>query len=212
MMNRGGEHIWQDWYRQKEFSTDWTSNNLSIWIDLLGRFRQRPVKLLEIGSWEGRSAIFFLEFLQHSILTCVDTFTGGSEHISNAGYSIELDKIEGRFDANLKDYGGRVRKIKSTSALALSRLMAQNESFDLIYIDGSHKRDDVMIDSLLSWKLLNDGGVMIWDDYGGGDVDWPAEQLVSPAVDTFLSWNAGELREIHRGYQLAIEKISSKPD
>ena len=37
--------------------------------------------------------------------------------------------------------------------------------FDLVYIDGSHSAKDVLLDSLLAWRLLRPGGAMIWDDY-----------------------------------------------
>ena len=37
--------------------------------------------------------------------------------------------------------------------------------FDLIYIDGSHSAKDVLLDSLLAWRLLRPGGAMVWDDY-----------------------------------------------
>lgn len=39
------------------------------------------------------------------------------------------------------------------------------QQFDLIYIDGSHMRVDVMMDAVLAWPLLKAGGVMVFDDY-----------------------------------------------
>ena len=46
-----------------------------------------------------------------------------------------------------------------------AELVEAGRSFDLIYIDGSHRRDDVMVDSLLAWSLLREGGFIIFDDY-----------------------------------------------
>src|SRR5689334_22074915 len=36
---------------------------------------------------------------------------------------------------------------------------------DVIYVDGSHARNDVIVDSILAWRLLRPDGLMIWDDY-----------------------------------------------
>lgn len=38
-------------------------------------------------------------------------------------------------------------------------------SFDLIYVDGSHIYDDVVNDLYEAWHFLNDGGLMLVDDW-----------------------------------------------
>ena len=40
-----------------------------------------------------------------------------------------------------------------------------NKFFDLIYIDGDHQTDQVNKDINNAWKILNDGGYLILDDY-----------------------------------------------
>src|SRR5512139_4290639 len=115
-----------------EFTVDWTSHNSPIWEKLFGSARNAPVKILEIGSWEGRSAIWFLDYLPHSKITCVDTFAGGDEHWAMT----ELPSIEKRFDANLAPYADRCEKIKDTSHKALGNLGIDRRRFNVIYIDG----------------------------------------------------------------------------
>jgi predicted O-methyltransferase YrrM len=44
------------------------------------------------------------------------------------------------------------------------QLTCEGAAFDLIYVDGDHARDQVTIDSLLAWRCLHPGGIMIWDD------------------------------------------------
>ena len=39
------------------------------------------------------------------------------------------------------------------------------ESFDIIYIDGSHAVNDVLEDAVLSFRLLKPEGILIFDDY-----------------------------------------------
>jgi predicted O-methyltransferase YrrM len=123
------------------------------------------LSILEIGSWEGRSAIFFLDFFAHSRLTSVDAFEGGSDHVRDSVYSQNLSGIERRFDLNLSNYGARCEKMKKRSLPALDKLAESGRLFDLIYIDGSHRRDDVLMDSIMSSRVLAHGGRIIWDDY-----------------------------------------------
>lgn len=42
---------------------------------------------------------------------------------------------------------------------------SNKEKFDLIYIDGSHLYYDVSLDLTEAWKVLNDGGLLLCDDW-----------------------------------------------
>jgi predicted O-methyltransferase YrrM len=193
---------WEDWYAGKVFSSDWSSHNFANWSTQLARFKDASVDVLEIGSWEGRSAILFLNLLPQCQLTCIDPFTGSVEHRGSEAVS----SIEARFDANLAVFGARVEKIRDRSFPALDRLAEQGRAFDVIYIDGSHGRDDVLVDSLLSWKLLRNAGTLIWDDYLWGVPDLPEKARPQSAIDAFLALHADECQLVHKGAQLIVEK------
>ena len=119
-----------------------------------------------------------------------------------------LPHIEARFDANLAEFGARVEKIKDVSFCALARLLTENRRFDLVYVDGSHHSADVQADAVFSWPMINVGGIVIFDDY-----EWtfyPGEtSRPKLGIDTFLAVRPGQYRELHREYQLIIEKIES---
>jgi predicted O-methyltransferase YrrM len=195
---------WDSWFQNKTFSTDWTSTHFSDWAHHLAKLRDRDIGILEIGSWEGRSAIFFLEYLPRSRITCIDTFQGGAEH-ARFGEEV-LSSIETRFDSNLAPYGDRVLKIKSRSLPALDRLAQDQASFDLIYIDGSHARDDVLIDSVLAWRVLATRGICIWDDYSWGVRDQPLAERPQQAIDAFLDSHFEELTVLQADTQVIVEK------
>ena len=188
---------WAEWFAAKDFTTDWVSNRAPVWTKFLAPLRDQVLAILEVGSFEGRSAIFWLEYLPRSTITCIDTFKGTTKFHHDT---------EGRFDRNLATYGQRVCKIKSPSATALARLSADGARFDLAYIDGSHWRDDVMVDCLLAWPLLRPGGLMIFDDY---ELDPQKSSAERPrdALDTFLHWHAEELQQLHRGHQIIIRRL-----
>ena len=103
-------------------------------------------------------------------------------------------------------YGQRVRKIKSSSASALAKLFDEGARFDLAHVDGSHSRDDVIVDCLLAWPMLRPGGLMILDDYEL-DLDKKATaDRPHDAIDTFLHWHRGEFHQLHRGFQIIIRR------
>lgn len=190
---------WAEWFEGKDFTSDWVSAHAGTWWRELAPFRREGLRVLEIGSYEGRSAVFWLEYLPDSHVTCVDKFGGGGPR--------GMER-EARFDRNVAAYGSRVRKISNRSVTVLRTLRDEDASFDVIYVDGSHRRDDVMVDCLLSWPLLRPGGIMILDDYLY-ELDKPPADRPRDAIDAFLGWHADELVELSRGYQIVVRR---RPD
>ena len=197
------------WYDGKAFITDWTTWHFPNWLKLLKPYRHRKLKVLEIGSWEGRSALFFLNFLPQSRLTCIDTFAGGEEHKKSAAESRRnaklLRSIESRFDANTKAFATRIEKIRSQSIPALIDLGIKKRRFDFAYIDGGHRAAEVYADSALTWPMMARGGLVIFDDYRWDHMPDPLANP-KPGIDAFLKSIEGQYRFVHRGYQVAVVK------
>lgn len=190
------------------YQSDWFTAQIPLWEQHLKEFRGKDgLSFLEIGSFEGRSAVWLLtEILTgpHSRLVCIDTFEGSIENQTKAG--IDLSLIETHFDRNINQtgMGHKVQKIKSTSVDAFRQLSLA--SYDCIYIDGSHTAPDVLSDAVMYWHLLKKGGLMIFDDYiweeaGMKDLDTP-----QPAIDAFLAINAHEIEVLYKGIQVIIRK------
>jgi len=78
-------------------------------------------------------------------------------------------------------------------------------TYDIIYIDGSHLAMHVLTDAVLCWDLLKNNGVIIFDDYKW-NLDRPAQLRPKSAIDSFLVCFGGCLEVIHRGYQVIIKK------
>ena len=86
------------------FTEDWFTNNIPTWNKVLGNLRNKPVKFLEIGSFEGRSATWALEnILTHkdSQLYCIDHWLYEGDKNKNVynklkyfrnGYKIKIGK------------------------------------------------------------------------------------------------------------------------
>ena len=140
------------------YNEKWFCNNLNF-LSVNFKNTQNIKKILEIGSYEGRSAIFFLKNFSDSNITCVDTWSGSDEH---KGINFQL--IEKNFDFNTSFYQSNnlLIKYKMTS----NEFFQKNEKyFDLIYLDGDHSSDQVKIDLINSWNILKKGCYFVLDDY-----------------------------------------------
>jgi len=194
------------WETGKTFSTDWAAGHFFAWAELLHPLERQPMRILEIGSWEGRSALFFLNYLPLSRITCVDTFGGNVEHHINPYFAALAPKAEAQFEANLAEFAERVEKCKGSSASVLPELGIAGRHFDLAYIDGSHMAADVYRDAALTWPLMASGGLVLFDDYEWDGMEHERERP-KLGVDAFLAAMRGQYRVVHRGYQIAIAKL-----
>lgn len=194
------------WYTGKSFTSDWTSKHFALWADLLAGFRDHPVRVLEIGSWEGRSALFFLNYLPKSTIVCIDTFSGGEDMQHAAPDALDaIPDCERRFIDNLLPFGARVEVRKMRSVEALPQLAIEGRQFDLAYIDGSHMAADVYADAMLTWPLIRLGGLVIFDDYEWKHHPKP-EGRPKPGINCALAKLRGTFETVHCGYQIAIRK------
>src|SRR5215471_16567432 len=191
-----------------EFTKTWLDAHLKVWNKVLAEFRSFHAQpdVLEIGSWEGRSTIFFLTFFPEGRVTAIDTWAGGDEHQKYADLSV----VERRFDANVAMFRERVTKMRGASAECLSRLVSLGPArFDLVFVDGSHYADDVMVDAVLAWALLRHGGILIFDDYLWMYSRYDTKKNPCRAINLFLRLMRGEYQILHAGYQLMIRKTAA---
>ncbi len=181
------------------FSKDWFSYQIPVWDKVLRPFKGKPdIHYLEIGVFEGRSAIWMLENIltdPSSKLTGIDIFPEGrnlkEKYLSNlsiSGFAHKATTIEGYSQVEL-------RKLPLNS-------------FDIIYIDGCHRADCVLADTALSFELLKIGGLLIFDDYLWKK-QLPAELRPKIAIDSFITSYRNYLEVVHREYQIFIRKRKS---
>jgi predicted O-methyltransferase YrrM len=194
------------WYDGKSFSADWTTWHFDNWCQWLQHLRAAPVRILEIGSWEGRSALFFLNYFPACHLVCVDTFGGSIEHHLNPYFAALAPETERKFDANVASFAGRFEKRKGPSSLVLPQLAIEQRQFDIVYVDGSHRAADVYSDAALSWPMVAKNGIVIFDDYEFDQMEGELERPML-GIDIFLAAIDGQYRLLHKGYQVAIVKL-----
>ena len=87
------------WYKKHYmFTQNWFTDKIPTWTQILNEFKGNPdITYLEIGTFEGRSALWLLEnILTHLTVTIADAFKENSYQtfISNISFSGEADKFK----------------------------------------------------------------------------------------------------------------------
>ncbi len=212
-MNETEYQYTNEWFNKRDVK--------GVWDTLIPQLN--PTKFLEIGSYEGASACYIIEKIaakRNMELHCIDSWKGGYEHQESGNFETNMSDVETRFHHNIKlamkktKYDVDLSIHKGMSDEILCSLFAQNKGsyFDFIYVDGSHEAPDVLLDALLSFKLLKINGVIAFDDYlWQENLDNTPDVLRSPkiAIDAFTNIYCQKLRIFSAPlWQLYIKKIS----
>jgi len=182
-------------FTNRWFADSEIKHNFSALASMLGT--QNVLNLLEIGSFEGASSVYFADHLlsnPESRLTCVDPFdlgdkttplTGSTEYI----FLSNLDKCKYKNQINFK------------RTISDEFFAGQDQVFDFIYLDGSHELDAIRKDFHNSLNVLKPNGILWMDDYGAKHVG------IDKCIDQLYEENKTRLRIIYKGgWQIAFQK------
>jgi len=136
---------------------DWFSKNIPCWEKIVNKINK--IKYLEIGSFEGRSAVFVKELDNLESLVVVDIWKNYDEL-----KTVDFDKVYKNFNYNigLTEKVGDIKIMKTTS----DDFFYNNKNyFNLIYIDGCHHYEQVKKDFINSFNFLEKNGYIICDDF-----------------------------------------------
>ena len=183
-------------FKSLDESKKWFINNLYFLKKNLSNIKINA--LLEIGSYEGRSALFFANLFKDSQITCVDTWSGSDEH------NDDFTKIENNFDLNVNELSkkNKINKIKSTSNIFFDN---NNNYYDFIYVDGDHSNEQVFKDLENSWACQNSNGYLLIDDY----MWWYYKDLKknpASAINIFINKNQKNIKKLLIWHQVLIQK------
>lgn len=143
----------------------WYLDDLEAWRALL--HTHRKAKVLEIGAFDGVSANLMLDLLfthPESELHCIDPY----EPDPTTPQVCAQTKLDFEENRRIGGHEERIHLYEGISVEVLAWMLASEgfwESFDFIYVDGSHFAKDVLTDATMCWNLLKPGGVIAFDDY-----------------------------------------------
>jgi len=187
------------------YSISWFKRNKEKWQKHFQEFENKDIKYLEVGCFEGESIRWMFENYNISEAHVFDTFEGSMEHKEVGNMTEILVNMEKTFRANLSDWIDKIVIHKGLSQIELRKLPVDNQ-FDMIYLDGSHQSEDTLEDAVLSFRLLKNNGLMIFDDYTWEKYE---DKRLNPkfAIDCFLKVYKNSYMLVDKDKQLIIRKI-----
>lgn len=196
------------------FTKFWFNAAAPIYDRLLANHKNKNnLHYLEIGCFEGLSTCHFLQnylTAADSDITVVDTFKGGREHFDHKDNAdINFDTVLSNFKENIKFAENKVKVFQGCSGEMLLNPELRKQQYDFINIDGCHESREVLEDAVLSFPLLKDGGIMVFDDYLW-ETHLPEFLIPKNSIDSFLASHQLYLEIIQREYIVAIKKVARK--
>lgn len=179
------------------------------------------IKILEIGSWAGGSAITWAEAIKKysrsggSVL-CVDQWSSYFDlkqnnlwtHISMEK-ALKTNKIYSLFLHNIaaSGHGDIIFTFKGPSSQNLRAL--KGEQFDIIFIDADHLYDGIYNDIVNSAPLLKDGGIICGDDL---ELQYPQSDNmhIKELLNKDVAIDAHAGTKFHPGVTLAVWEYFKK--
>ena len=144
--------------------------------DVLRTAGSKDILIYEVGTWKGLFANTMANICKNMNITnfkivCIDTWLGSPEHMESMSRVNGIPKLFSTF-INNTFYFKNSEVIYPFPISSGSFLIDKSLLADIIYIDAGHEYEAVLLDIQLYWKLLKNGGFMIFDDYHSA---WPQE-------------------------------------
>jgi predicted O-methyltransferase YrrM len=174
-----------------------------------------PIKVLEIGSWMGSSAITLAEAIDRFVpargtILCIDQWIryASAADLSDGrpAHRAFDDALAGElpyeiFRHNVGSLPIAVHHMRGPSATMLGYLAPA--SFDLVFVDGSHYFADIDRDLELALPLVRDGGYICGDDLElqAAEID---QAVARASGDRDVITDARTGRRYHPGVSLAV--------
>jgi len=175
-----------------------------------------PIRVLEIGSFVGTSAIAWGKaFERHGIsdylITCCDMW----HHFNDTEYSATETRIGNQrnsfnhtiFRHNVQKAIGWEHVVELIGASAVILPELRDGWFDLVYVDGFHGYSATTRDVCSALRVCKPGGIVCGDDYDAESVD--VATLSEAELEQDHQWLEG--RYIHGGVVLAVNELLGAP-
>ena len=112
--------------------------------------------------------------------------------------------VQALSEAGLADM---VELVEEPSEIVLPRLLAEQRTFDLGFVDGNHRFDGVILDLIFLGRLVRRGGVVIVDDH-----QLPAVARAVSFCTTNLGWTTEETSAEDPHHHWAVLRTAAAPD
>lgn len=151
------------------------------WFPYITPDSSKPIRYAEVGAFYGANIVSVAETYgahPESTLIAIDPWTDYAEYPEYKGQQTTIYEA---FSRNIEACGltDRITVKRGYSNEVLPTL--EDNSFDIMYIDGNHEPEYVLEDAVLAFRKLKVGGYLIFDDYG-----WGGPDLTKRGIDGFM--------------------------
>jgi hypothetical protein len=189
------------------FKRDWTTDRVAEWAPHIRHLIGQPIRSLEIGVFEGRTAYWLLT----NVLTHAEASHYGVDpyHYDNRVDLKPVFHMKARDRARLlaNRSFGKFRLDERRFAEAARDL--PNSFFDFIYVDGEHTAFACLQDMVNAWPLLKENGLMVVDDYGNEYEAQYRGDSPKTGADAFLS-TLPPVETVWSGRTLGLKKLAAR--
>jgi hypothetical protein len=135
------------------------------WWEKVITVEDKPIKYLEIGVHYGMNLWEIADtYCKHpdTEMHAIDPWVDYEEYNEYVG---DQDKIYKQFLKNLDNASPEVKnKLKIHRGFSRDIIPTlEDDTFDIIFVDGNHEAEWALEDAVLSWRKLKSGGWMIMD-------------------------------------------------
>ena len=181
--------------KKKQLKTGW-----GHWDIYLSKFVDKKINCLVLGEEDGVMTSWLLQ------------------NVCTSHYSRVFSSYEWNTESEIK-FDEKIAKTKKTDQLVKMNINTEKAllklknfeyiNFEIIFIDASRVKKDVLIDAVLSWDLLVEGGIMIFDEH---DFNSYTDNYLTltVAIDSFIQIFGPQMKILFQGYQYMIEKINNR--
>jgi predicted O-methyltransferase YrrM len=125
----------------------------------------QPMRVVEIGSYMGRSTVFFggslREFGKGGRVTSIDPHSGDRQHRESFGMA-EIPSFD-MFQTHIR-LAGVEELVDPIVATSSETAKEWTEPFQFLFVDGWHSYDAVLADGREWLPMLSEDGVVVFDD------------------------------------------------
>ncbi len=178
---------------QNIIQTEWPQ-----WDKYLSKYANKKLTCLVVGANNGK----YTEWLLNNLC------------MNNYSRVFSIDKwdptIEKEFDTTISNSPNKDQNIKMNMKIAKALLKLKEVkylSFDIIIIGDTLDARKILINTILSWDIIVEGGILLFTNYNSNDDN---NIKIKIAIDSFVGIYKPQLKMIYIGNEYMIEKINNR--
>ena len=163
---------------------------------------------LQLGAFTGDASVWMLENVltkdDTTTLTDVDTWRGApNEPIQEA---MDFEDVYQTYLSKVKPFNNVGHYRTTTQEFLLSANRFKNITYHFVYVDAHHTAASALLDSELSWRLLDHKGLLAIDDYEWQHPDGDPIHAPKLGIEMFLDRHDGEYELLAKNSQVWLRK------